>query len=106
MNSYVRFKWTLTEDLPTIKAYDEGRWATLLDSEKGDIAAPLQLFEGLHSRWVQLLRSMSVQQFARSFIHPETGNAIVLSNALSYYAWHCKHHTGQILWLREQNGWG
>ncbi|MGH2405127.1 MAG: hypothetical protein ACRDGN_11765 [bacterium] len=22
-----------------------------------------------------------------------------------YYAWHCRHHTGQITWLREQNGW-
>ena len=32
VNSYVRFKWTLTEDFPTIKAYDEGRWAALDDS--------------------------------------------------------------------------
>ena len=31
VNSYVRFKWTLTEETPTIKAYDEGRWAALDD---------------------------------------------------------------------------
>ena len=31
-NSYTRFKWALTEDKPTIKAYYEDRWAELLDS--------------------------------------------------------------------------
>jgi hypothetical protein len=49
VNSYVRFKWALTEDLPTIKAYDEGRWAALEDSRTGDIQAPLALLEGLHA---------------------------------------------------------
>src|SRR5262249_31195846 len=37
VNSYVRFKWALTEELPTIKAYDEGRWAALEDSRTGSI---------------------------------------------------------------------
>ena len=55
--------------------------------------------------WVQLLRCMSEGQFARSFIHPETGNTVTLYAALSNYAWHCRHHTGQIMWLREQHGW-
>src|SRR5262245_3191598 len=32
VNCYVRFKWALTEDRPTIKPYDEGRWAALADS--------------------------------------------------------------------------
>src|SRR5215469_6229183 len=64
VNSYVRFKWALTEERPTIKAYDEGRWAALEDSRTGDIRAPLALLEGLHRRWVQLLRSMTEQQFA------------------------------------------
>jgi uncharacterized damage-inducible protein DinB len=102
VNSYIRFKWTLTEDTPTIKAYDEGLWAALNDSRAGDIAAPLALMEGVHQRWVQLLRSMPPEQFARSFRHPETGQLVSLSSALAYYAWHGKHHTGQILWLRKQ----
>ena len=29
MNSYIRFKWTLTEENPTSKAYDEKKWAEL-----------------------------------------------------------------------------
>ena len=105
VNSYVRFKWALTEERPTIKAYDEGRWAALEDSRAGDIAAPLALLEGLHARWVQLLRAMTDEQFARSFFHPETGQSVSLSAALCYYAWHCRHHTAQITWLRERHGW-
>src|ERR1051325_8104588 len=27
MNAYIRFKWTLTENTPVIKAYDEKGWA-------------------------------------------------------------------------------
>ena len=105
VNSYVRFKWALTEDVPTIKAYDEGRWAEIDDSRSGDVRPPLALLRGLHARWVQLLRSMSDEQFARCFIHPETGQSVSLDAALCYYAWHCRHHTAQILWLGRQHGW-
>jgi hypothetical protein len=105
VNSYVRFKWALTEECPTIKSYDEGRWADLEDARAGDVAAPLALLEGLHARWVQLLRSLTEGQFARSFLHPETGQTVSLNAALCYYAWHCRHHTAQITWLRERRGW-
>src|SRR6516165_7910848 len=105
VNSYVRFKWALTEEVPTIKAYDEGRWAALEDSRTGDVKAPLTLLEGLHAQWVQLLRSMTEAQFGRSFLHPETGKTVSLSAALASYAWHGRHHTAQITWLREQRGW-
>ena len=105
VNSYVRFKWALTEQVPTIKAYDEGRWADLKDSRTGDIRAPLALLEGLHARWVHLLRSMTDEQFARAFLHPETGKTVTLNEALCYYTWHGRHHTAQIRWLRQQHGW-
>jgi uncharacterized damage-inducible protein DinB len=105
VNSYVRFKWALTEERPTIKTYDEGWWAALEDSRAGDVAAPLALLAGLHARWVQLLRAMTEEQFARSFFHPETGQSVSLNAALCYYAWHCRHHTAQITWLRERHGW-
>ena len=105
VNSYIRFKWALTEERPTIKVYYEDRWVALEDARTGDVRAPLALLEGLHARWVQLLRKMTDEQFARSFIHPETGQAVRLDAALCSYAWHCRHHTGQITWLRGQNGW-
>ncbi len=105
VNSYVRFKLALTEDRPTIKPYDEGRWAALEDARTGDVRAPLALLEALHARWVQLMRSMTAEQFARTFFHPESGQTVSLSAALASYAWHCRHHTGQITWLRQQHGW-
>jgi hypothetical protein len=30
---------------------------------------------------------------------------VTLWKALNYYAWHARHHTGQILWLRETHRW-
>jgi hypothetical protein len=105
VNSYIRFKWALTEERPTIKAYHEDRWVALEDARTGDVRAPLALLDGLHACWVQLLRAMTEEQFARSFTHPETGAVVRLDGALCSYAWHCRHHTGQITWLREQHGW-
>jgi hypothetical protein len=105
VNSYVRFKWALTEDLPTIKAYFEDRWVALADSRDGTIETSLALFEAIHQRWVQLLRAMTAADFARAFVHPESGHTIRLDTALGYYPWHARHHTAQIAWLREQHGW-
>jgi DinB superfamily len=105
VNSYIRFKWALTEEMPTIKAYDESRWAALEDSRTGDIRVPIALFEGVHVRWVQLMQAMTEAQFARKFHHPETDQDVSLNAALCSYAWHCRHHTAQITWLRQQRGW-
>ena len=105
VNSYVRCKWALTEEIPTIKAYFEDRWVALADSRDGAIEPSLALFDAIHARWVQLLRTLSPTDFARSFVHPETGQTIRLDTLLSYYPWHARHHTGQIVWLREQHGW-
>ncbi len=104
-NAYIRFKLALTEDHPTIKPYDEGRWAALPDALAGDTAAPLALLDGLHARWVQLLDTLDPESFARTFFHPEAGCSVRLDDALGQYAWHARHHTAQIAWLCEQHGW-
>ncbi len=48
---------------------------------------------------------MTPEQFQRGFNHPQTGKFVVLNDALSYYAWHGRHHAAQIVWLRERHGW-
>ena len=58
MNAYIRFKLALTEDQPTIKPYEEARWAELADS-RSPIEPSLVLLENLHRRWVLLLSSLS-----------------------------------------------
>lgn len=105
IHSYVRFKWTLTENNPLIKAYEERDWVLLDDCQQGDVEPPLALLDGLHAKWVQLLESMTAEQFSRTFFHPQSAETVDLWTALNYYPWHSRHHTGQILWLREQHGW-
>ncbi len=104
MNSQIRFKLALTEDdVPTIKPYYEERWAELGDS-KLPVDVSLRLIDGIHTRWVALLGSMSDDDFKREFIHPETGRW-TLDAALALYAWHSLHHTAHITALREREGW-
>jgi uncharacterized damage-inducible protein DinB len=104
LNSYIRFKLALTEDKPVIKTYEQDRWAELYDVRTAPIEASLILLEGLHRRWVTLLRSLSEKDFARTFQHPELG-VVSLDKNLSLYAWHGWHHVAHITSLRERMGW-
>lgn len=101
MHSYIRTKWTLTENQPLIKAYDESEWSQQPDALAADITPSLNLIDGLHHRWVDVWRRMSDKDYARAFDHPETNETVPLSLALNYYAWHSRHHTAQVAWVRE-----
>jgi DinB superfamily len=103
MNSFVRFKLALTEDEPTIKPYDEARWAELVDA-KGPVEPSLLLLESLHKRWVALLNALKPADWQRTFRHPERGT-MTLGDNLQLYAWHGRHHVAHIASLRERNGW-
>ena len=103
MNSLIRFKWALTEDRPTIKAYDEKGWAMLPDNRE-PIAGSLDLLDSLHRRWVALLRRLSTDQLQREFVHPESGPA-TLAITVGSYAWHGRHHLAHIERLIEREGW-
>lgn len=103
MNSYMRFKLALTEELPTIKPYFEERWALLQDSTEADIDLSLVLIEALHMRWVILLESMDDTQFKRQFHHPESNQLTSLDYNLGIYAWHGNHHTAHIKIVRDRS---
>lgn len=105
LHAYVRFKYALTEDRPTIKPYAEGDWSLLYDAVSGPVGPTLDLFAGLHERWCLLLAQLNEDQLSQTFFHPEHDRALSLWEALNYYAWHSQHHVGQILWVRRQRGW-
>ncbi len=105
MNSYIRFKLALTEDAPTIKPYDEARWAELPDTAATPVETSLSLLDSLHERWVNLLRGMTAADFARTFRHPERPAPMPLGQALGLYGWHGAHHTAHITGLRRREGW-
>jgi hypothetical protein len=103
MNSFIRFRLALTEDEPTVKPYDEKKWAELPDSVM-PVDLSLQIVEALHRRWVVLLRGMSDADFSRTFRHPEMG-LFRLDVNLALYSWHGKHHVAHIANLRKTMGW-
>lgn len=103
LNQYTRFKLALTEDNPTIKAFEEDPWAALADS-KLPIASSIALADGLYERWNAFLRAMSANDFARTFVHPVNGR-MDLNILLAICVWHGKHHIAHIASLRERMGW-
>jgi uncharacterized damage-inducible protein DinB len=103
-NAYIRFRLALTEDRPTIKPYDETRWAELPDARSADVALSLRLLEALHARWVLLLQSMTEVDFERAYYHPEFQKEFRLAEVLGLYAHHGRHHAGQIAWMLEHQG--
>jgi uncharacterized damage-inducible protein DinB len=104
MNSYMRFKLALTEEEPTIKPYAEDRWAELPDTKATPLEVSLVLLENLHDRWVQLLKSLTPEQWNRTFRHPELGT-MTLHKTLALYAWHGRHHVAHITELRKRMSW-
>jgi len=94
-NSIIRFKWAMTEDNPTIKAYHEDLWAKL-----GDYILPLEpsliMLEGIHARLTALFDGFSDDDWNRTFIHPESGATISLKRNLALYSWHGRHHLAHI----------
>ncbi|HYE59548.1 MAG TPA: DinB family protein, partial [Rhodothermales bacterium] len=105
LNAYVRFRLALTEDAPTIRPYEESRWAELPDARTLPVEVSLRLLDAVHTRWVALLNSLSSADFARTYVHPEHGRPFTLDEAVSMYAWHSRHHTAHITTLRDRMGW-
>lgn len=104
LSSFIRFKWTLTEESPTIKAYFEDRWAQLPDSKMAPITPSQTLLNGLHERWTFLMKKMTSEDWQKSFTHPETGKEINLKRNLAIYDWHCRHHLAHIQLALELEG--
>jgi len=104
MNAYIRLRFALTENQPTIKPYDENTWAHLDDARSAPVEVSLKLLEPLHERWVRLLRTVKTEEYARTLVHPDHGVKNV-DWLLFLYSWHGKHHTAHIAQLRKQKGW-
>ena len=102
LNSICRFKLALTEDNPTIKPYEEARWAELPDYS-GSLEPALNLLQAIHTKWVILLKQLNPADFERTFHHPESGKDWDLYKTTALYAWHGKHHLGHLQILRNMD---
>lgn len=104
-NSYIRFKWALTEDNPVIKAYDEKAWTLLPDLEASPIEWSLRHLEVIHHKLVQLLKVMTEAHYKRTFTHPDGNKVVTLEENLGHYAWHSNHHYAHIENLVKRSNW-
>lgn len=104
-NSYIRFKWALTEEEPLIKAYDEKKWAELHDSVSAPIALSLNHLKAVHAKLVYLLRGLDRPDLDKKFIHPDNHEATSLAENIGRYAWHSNHHFAHIKNACNREGW-
>ena len=105
LNAYTRIKLALTEEQPTIRPYEEAKWAELPDARSGPIEPSLDLLDSLHKRWLLLLRQMKAADFERRYRHPEHGRIFTVDEGVALYAWHGQHHTAHITSLRQRMDW-
>lgn len=95
LNAYIRTKWTLTEQTPVIKAYNEADWAQTPET-KFDPSDSITLLKVLHKKWTALLYVLSADDLKKAFIHPETNKHVTLERQIATYAWHSEHHLGHL----------
>jgi len=105
LNAYTRIRLALTEDVPTIKPYEEKHWAELPDAKEAPVEWSLQLLEATHARWVMLLRRLEEEQWLREFLHPDLTRPLRVDTVLALYAWHSLHHLSHIQSLQQRMGW-
>ncbi|GAB3919406.1 YfiT family bacillithiol transferase [Larkinella terrae] len=104
INAYTRTKLALTEDVPTIKPYEEQDWAKLPDYTLS-VAPSLVILSNLHQRWVMVLNALTETELRRQYFHPASQLRFSLSEAIANYAWHGEHHYQHAYQLALRNHW-
>lgn len=90
-NMLIRLKWTLTEDCPKIKAYEEVEWAKLPDYNL-PISLSINMIEIIHAKACAIFDALDNEDLEQYYLHPEDGKAYQLKKVLALYAWHGSHH--------------
>ncbi|MDI9356561.1 MAG: putative metal-dependent hydrolase [Chitinophagaceae bacterium] len=103
-NCYIRFKLALTEDSPIIRPYKQNAWAELPDYTE-EIQTNILFIKILHKKWGALLSKISITDWNKTFIHPETHKVFTLDTTLALYVWHGNHHLAHIVGLKQRMGW-
>lgn len=96
LNAYLRTRLALTEHEPMIRPYQEAAWAELPDAVGMPLEPSLMAVEGLHARWVELLRAIGPDDFARPLRHPDWSGARSVAFLVHLYDWHGRHHLAHI----------
>ncbi|HZG72097.1 MAG TPA: putative metal-dependent hydrolase [Chondromyces sp.] len=94
LNMYQRLKLALTDENPTVPAFDEEKWAIQPDT-KLPVESSVKMLEGINERIVSLGHSLTEEQLNRAFTHQINGK-ITVATKVAKLAWHEDHHLAHI----------
>lgn len=94
LNMYQRLKLALTDNNPTVPAFDEEKWAIQPDTNL-PVESSIKMLEGLNERIVELGKHLSEAQLQRTFIHQVNGE-VKVATKIAKLAWHEEHHLTHI----------
>lgn len=94
LNMYQRLKLALTDENPTVPAFDQEKWSIQPDT-KLPVGSSIKMLEGINERIVSLGDSLTEEQLDRTFTHQENGE-ITVATKVAKLAWHEEHHLAHI----------
>lgn len=94
LNMYQRLKLALTDNNPTVPAFDEEKWAVQPDTEL-PVESSVRMLEGINARIVALGNTLTEEDLNRTFTHAENGE-IKVAKKVAKLAWHEEHHLAHI----------
>ena len=95
-----RIRQLLAQEDPLIQGYDQDQYATRLRYNERDMAPALEAFRYARETTMQLLPSLSEDDWQRAGTHTESGR-YTLEDWLRIYAAHAHNHAAQIRRLRD-----
>ncbi|MFC5603188.1 YfiT family bacillithiol transferase [Sporosarcina koreensis] len=94
LNMYQRLKLALTDENPTVPAFDEEKWAIQPDTQL-PVESSIKMLQGINERIVALGNSLTEEQLDRTFTHEKNGE-ITVATKLKKLSWHENHHLAHI----------
>jgi uncharacterized damage-inducible protein DinB len=94
LNMYQRLKLALTDENPTVPAFNQDQWAVQPDTQL-PVESSIKMLEGINERIIFLGNNITEEQLDRTFTHEENG-AITIATKLAKLAWHENHHLEHI----------
>ncbi len=97
----VRARKLIVEPGSTLMAYDEARWADMLDYPNQNVDEALQIFKLTRQTTYRLLKTLPDLTFMNTVVHPERiypeyGEAYTLDKWLNIYTQHVRDHIKQL----------
>lgn len=94
LNMFQRLKLALTDDNPTVPAFNQDQWAIQPDT-KLPIESSIKMLEGINERIVSLGHHLTETELVRIFTH-EVNGEITVATKIAKLAWHEEHHLAHI----------